>query len=275
VNVVTSIREVGPVASAHSEDTLVRTLVSPGRQTELIGLDIAEIPAGGSLDVQRDGELVAVVFSGVVEVAVNGEHLGRAGGRQSVFDGPGYAAYAPPSATVSFTAAEGPVELALATAPLGRAGIGRPRLVGPREQQVADRGKGNFARRVRTIFGPDEPGGRLLVGETINPPGNWSSYPPHKHDEQRPPAEARFEEVYLFKVQPPGGFGVQIRYTAAGEEAFLVRDGDAAVIRSGYHPVVAAPGYALYYLWALAGEGRQPIMYFDPAHRWVEDGRTS
>lgn len=265
------MREMMPGGTGHGEGTIVRTVVAQGTQSELIGLDIAVIPPDGRLDVRRDGELVAVVFSGVAEVTVDGESLGRAGARQSVFDSPGHALYAPPSAAVTFRAQDQPVELALCTAPLGSAGVGTPRLVGPLEQQIADRGRGSFARRVRTMIGTDVPTGRLLVGETINPPGNWSSYPPHKHDEHRPPVEARFEEVYLFKVQPPGGFGVQVRYTAAGAEAFVVRDGDAAVIRSGYHPVVAAPGYALYYLWVLAGEGRQPTTYFDPAHKWVEE----
>jgi 5-deoxy-glucuronate isomerase len=256
--------------STRDERVQVRTLVSRGAHTELIGLDIAEIPPGGSLDIRRDDELVAVVFSGLVEVSVNGEPLGRAGGRQSVFDSPGIAVYAPPSATLSFAAVEGPVEIALATAPLSATITARPRLIGPEDQEIADRGSGNFARRVRTILGPRSEAGRLLIGETINPPGNWSSYPPHKHDLQRPPIENHFEEIYLFKVHPPAGFGVQVRYTDAGEECFLVHDGDVSIIKSGYHPVVAAPGYELYYLWVMAGEGRQPIAYFDPAHTWVE-----
>jgi hypothetical protein len=76
-------------------------------------------------------------------------------------------------------------------------------------------------------------------------------------------------------AEPPSGpaveiAGSQVRYTDAGEECFLVHDGDVSVIKSGYHPVVAAPGYELYYLWVMAGEGRQPIAYFDPAHTWVE-----
>jgi hypothetical protein len=97
---------------------------------------------------------------------------------------------------------------------------------------------------VRTILGPEHAAVRLLLGETINPPGNWSSYPPHRHDRHDPPREVNLEEVYLFKVDPPGGFGVQIRYDLGGaEEAFLVRDDDIAVIRAGFHPVVAASGY--------------------------------
>ena len=128
---------------------------------------------------------------------------------------------------------------------------------------------------MRTILGPDHDAQRLLLGETINPPGNWSSYPPHRHDRDNPPEEVDLEEVYLFKTNPAGGFGVQIRYELDGdraEEAFLVRDDDIAVIRTGFHPVVAASGYELYYLWVMAGAGRVMVPYLDPAHAWVMNG---
>jgi 5-deoxy-glucuronate isomerase len=160
-------------------------------------------------------------------------------------------------------------QLALATAPAGGPAV-PARLIRPEDQRLADVGNGNWARTVRTILGPEHAAGRLLLGETINPPGNWSSYPPHKHDRQAPPEEVRLEEVYLFKVNPAGGFGVQVHYGEDVTEAFVVRDDDVAVIRSGYHPVVAAPGYSLYYLWIMAGDGRQMIPYLDPAHAWVQ-----
>jgi 5-deoxy-glucuronate isomerase len=122
------------------------------------------------------------------------------------------------------------------------------------------------------MIGPEQPASRLLLGETINPPGNWSSYPPHRHDRHNPPEEAELEEVYLFKVDPPAGFGVQMLYDERGDErAFVVRDDDVAAIRHGYHPVVAASGYALYYLWVLAGQGREMMPRLDPDHAWVQD----
>ena len=163
------------------------------------------------------------------------------------------------------------MELAIATAPLLDAALppAQPRVIAPGDQRIAEVGRGNWARSVRTILGPEHAAGRLLLGETVNPPGNWSSYPPHKHDEQAPPDEVRLEEVYLFKVDPPQGFGVQIRYHAEGEQLFTVRNNDATAIRAGYHPVVAAPGYTLYYLWAMAGEGREMIPRLDPQHAWV------
>jgi 5-deoxy-glucuronate isomerase len=247
---------------------MTRTVVTPERPGDLIGLALSDLDAGQSFESTGDLETVVVLLGGVVDVEANGESLGSAGGRSSVFEGPGHAVYAP-TGTVLRLKATTPAQLAIATAPAGQGAPLKARIIGPGDQRLADVGKGNWSRTVRTILGPEHAAGRLLLGETINPPGNWSSYPPHKHDREAPPEEVRLEEVYFFKVDPPEGFGVQVRYDDAGTEAFTVRDGDSAVIRSGYHPLVAAPGYSLYYLWIMAGDGRQMIPYMDPAHAWV------
>ena len=248
---------------------MTRTVVTPERPGDLIGLALSDLDAGQSFESPGDLETVVVVLGGVVDVEANGESLGSAGGRSSVFEGPGYAVYSPPGTALRLKATT-PAQLAIATAPAGQGAPLEARIIGPGDQRLADVGKGNWSRSVRTILGPEHAAGRLLLGETINPPGNWSSYPPHKHDREAPPEEVRLEEVYFFKVDPPEGFGVQVRYDDAGTEAFTVRDGDSAVIRSGYHPLVAAPGYSLYYLWVMAGDGRQMIPHFDPAYAWVQ-----
>jgi 5-deoxy-glucuronate isomerase len=248
---------------------MTRTVIAPEREGDLIGLALADLEDGKLLELPGELETVVVVLCGVVDVEAAGESLGSAGGRSSVFEGPGYAIYSPPGTALRLKA-KGSAQLAIATAPGGEGAPAKARIIGPADQRLAETGKGNWSRTVRTILGPEHAAGRLLLGETINPPGNWSSYPPHKHDREAPPEEVRLEEVYLFKVDPPEGFGVQIRYDDAGTEAFTVRDGDAALIRSGYHPVVAAPGYSLYYLWVMAGDGRKMIPHFDPAHAWVQ-----
>ena len=249
---------------------MTRTVVAPEREGDLIGLALAELDAGQSFESPGELETVIVVLGGIVEVEADGTSLGSAGGRWSVFEGPGYAVYAPAGTTLRLEA-KGPAQLAIATAPTGEGAPSKARIIGPGDQRLAEVGKGNWSRSVRTILGPEHAAGRLLLGETINPPGNWSSYPPHKHDRQAPPEEVQLAEVYFFKVDPPGGFGVQIRYDEGGNEAFIVRDGDVALIRSGYHPLVAAPGYSLYYLWIMAGEGRRMIPFVDPAHAWVQE----
>ncbi len=253
---------------------MIQSVVSVGRDTDLIRLDVAQLDAGEPAELVRvDEEMLVMVLSGVVDVLVGDEGLGRAGGRSSVFESPGYAVYIPPAVPAVLTAVDGPAELAVCSAPLAGDPAPPARLIRPEDQRIGEVGRDNWARNVRTVLGPEHAAGRLLLGETINPPGNWSSYPPHKHDDHRPPMEVQLEEVYLFKVDPASGFGVQIRYTGDGEEAFTVRDGDVAAIKAGYHPVVAAPGYALYYLWVMAGQGRQMVPYLDPQHAWVQEGR--
>jgi 5-deoxy-glucuronate isomerase len=252
---------------------VIQSVLSVGKDTDLIQLDVATLDAAESAELLRpDDEMLVMVLTGVVDVVVDDEALGRVGGRTSVFEGPGSAVYAPPGARLVITAVDGPAQLAVCSAPLADDPAPAARLIEPADQRIADVGKDNWVRNVRTVLGPEHAAGRLLVGETINPPGAWSSYPPHKHDDHRPPTEVQLEEVYLFKVDPAGGFGVQVRYEADGDQTVIVKDGDAAAIKTGYHPVVAAPGYSLYYLWVMAGQGREMIPFFDPQHAWVQEG---
>jgi 5-deoxy-glucuronate isomerase len=115
------------------------------------------------------------------------------------------------------------------------------------------------------------PAKKLLVGETYNIPGGWSSYPPHKHDVYSPGEEVCLEEIYHFRIDPPQGFGFQRIYSPERDldEAYSIENGDTVIIPCGYHPVAAAPGYTLYYLWGLAGEKREMRPREDPGHAWV------
>ncbi len=249
----------------------MRTLARPGEETEHITVALADLAGGEELRLdERDQEVAVVILTGTVSAAADGNDLGQAGGRSSVFDGPGDAVYAPPGVCLTLRATGG-AQVAVIMAAAGADPAGEARVIRPEDQRIQEVGQGNWSRTVRTMIGPEHPASRLLLGETINPPGNWSSYPPHRHDRQEPPNEVALEEVYLFKVDPSSGFGVQIMYDEAGEErAFVVRDDDVAAIRSGYHPVVAASGYTLYYLWVLAGAGREMIPHLDPDHAWVQ-----
>jgi 5-deoxy-glucuronate isomerase len=245
-------------------------LVSPGVETRLIGLRLVRLEAGERAVLNDDGEQCAVVLGGMVEVSVSGSALGLVGGRSDVFDGSGDAVYVPPGQELALEADSAAV-VAVAAAPLDGRTSGATRLISSGEQRVAGAGSGNWSRSIRTVLGPDDEAGRLIVGETVNPSGNWSSYPPHKHDRQDPPREVALEEVYFYRLKPEGGFAVQIVYGDGKETARIVRDGDVIAISSGYHPVVVAPGYELYYLWVMAGEGRELVPYFDPKHAWVQD----
>jgi 5-deoxy-glucuronate isomerase len=236
----------------------------------LIDFRLVQLSAGEHETLQSDAEMCAVVLSGAVDVTIAGAAFGTATRELDVFDGPGGAGYVPPGDALELGARRDAV-VAVAAAPLADLPAGAARLIAPTEQAVRSAGTGNWSRSIRTILGPEDDAGRLLVGETINPPGNWSSYPPHKHDRHAPPEEVALEELYYYRFKPEGGFGVQLLYDDRDERARIVRDGDVVVIPSGYHPVVAAPGYSLYYLWVMAGEGRELAPYFDPRHAWVQE----
>jgi 5-deoxy-glucuronate isomerase len=251
----------------------MQTLTTAGADTDHINLALADLGDGEELELTDGQETAVVVLSGRVDVLADGSSLGAAGGRSSVFEGPGDTVYAPAGTTLELRGSGGSAQLAITSVAASGESAPPARIITPADQRIGEVGHGNWARTVRTILGPEHPAERLLLGETINPPGNWSSYPPHRHDRHNPPHEVQLEEIYLFKLDPLGGFGVQIRYDEDGaEEAFMVRDDEIAVIRSGYHPVVAASGYSLYYLWVMAGEGRTMIPHMDPAHAWVQQG---
>ena len=249
---------------------MLSTLAARGHETGLIALRLVKLSAGERETLRDDAEMCAVVLSGAVDVTIDGMKLGTAMRAGDVFEGAADAVYVPPSQALELVSRRDAL-VAVAAAPLADRPAGRARLIGSTEQSVRTAGTGNWSRSIRTILGPDDDAGRLLVGETINPPGNWSSYPPHKHDRHAPPDEVALEELYYYRFKPETGFGVQLIYNDRDESARIVRDGDVVAIPSGYHPVVAAPGYSLYYLWVMAGEGRMLAPYFDPTHAWVQE----
>ena len=185
--------------------------------------------------------------------------------RKNVFDERASAVYVPAGVTLTVTA-ETPIEAILVSTPAPAGGHAAATL--PDKVEVNARGKGNYSREVHNVFVTDAHAKRLMVGETFNPPGNWSSYPPHKHDGKD--GEPVLEEVYYYRISPPQGFGQQLMYTNDGEcTTHTVRDGDAVLLPYGYHPVSAPPGYKLYYLWGMAGVERRLALHEDPAHTWI------
>ena len=252
----------------------VTSLIRAGRETAHITLDLAEVPPGEVLHLEPGRERVLVLLAGRVKVVSGDRELGVAGGREDVFDGPADAVYLPPSAGASLTGDAGGAagcRIAIAAADPGPLPPGEARIIAARAQTEAMAGRDLWQRHVRTILGPGDVASRLIVGETVHPvAGTWSSFPPHRHDREAGD-EVRLEEVYYYRVQPAEGFGVQMRYETdtGASEARIVRDGDAAAITAGFHPVAAAPGYRLYYLWIMAGEGRAVRPFIDPRYRWL------
>jgi 5-deoxy-glucuronate isomerase len=141
------------------------------------------------------------------------------------------------------------------------------------EVPVEDRGSGGCARRVRNFASADAFAcDRLIAVEVVTPGGNWSSYPPHKHDEDLPGEETELEEIYYFEIEGPNGFGYQRVFPSreGGSDVLAeVRTGDAVLVPDGWHgPSIAQPGHAMYYLNVMAGPGeeRQWRIRFHPDH---------
>ena len=179
---------------------------------------------------------------------------------------------APAGSRVGLTALQDGVRLAVLSAP--PAADRPPSLITSTQAATRAVGKDSWTRHVTSVI-DQRVSSRLLAGETLHAAGPWSSYPPHKHDCDIPGIEVPMEEVYHYFVRPSAGFGLQMVYAAPDdphpfEHVYRVRDGDTVVIPRGYHPVVAAGGYALAYLWAISGERVDYGAWAtDPAHEWL------
>lgn len=217
----------------------------------------------------RDKEAGLIILSGKCSLKAGDQEWKSVGERPDVFSGRAFGVYVPCQSEYRITA-EGEVEIAICKAPSRL--VCPPRLIRPEEVKVKSVGKDNWRRDVYDIIGLTVEAERLVIGETLNPPGNWSSAPPHKHDVDNLPWESDQEEVYFFRVAPPQGFGMQRIYTDDGSlnEAYVLKNNDTVVIPEGYHAVVAAPGYRLYYLWILAGQKRILQPRDDPQHAWIK-----
>ncbi len=219
-----------------------------------------------------DREILAVILGGKATFEINGRCFEKVGGRPNVFAGKPHSVYIPAGARYSIHA-EGAVEIALASAPSDALEI-QPYVIAPTQVAGGVWGAANFKRNFHQILTlaaqPELPARRLIVGETFTPSGNWSTYPPHKHQVDDLPREAYHEEMYYFKVNPGDGFGICRYYNEEGEEEnFTARDNSIHMMPRGYHTVVSAPGYTTYYLWFLAGNQRIQATVDDPQLGWV------
>lgn len=247
------------------------------------GLRVAELTDAGRLELPADGlERIVVPISGGCEVEYTepGASARRVGlaGRASAFDGATDVLYLGVG-TTAVLAGTGTVAVAEA-----RAGRWLPaRHVAADEVPVELRGAGRATREVRNFGVPGVlDADRIIACEVITPSGSWSSYPPHKHDEDVPGVESRLEEIYWFDARPdpamPGGddpFGFFATYSSPAGDidvAAMARPGDVALVPYGYHgPATAPPGYDLYYLNVMAGPGTERAWRItdDPRHAGV------
>ncbi len=266
--------------SADQFDRVVITAESAG--WAFCGLRIVELPRGGSRTLNTGPDEVLILpLAGSVTVACGGETLELAG-RPDVFSGPTDFAYLPISVDATISSRSG----ARFAIPSARAQQSLPPSYGAADNvPVEIRGAGAATRQLNNFCAPESfPAAKLIAVECITPAGNWSSWPPHKHDTTGPD-EAVLEEIYYFEVAPAKtslprrvgeGFAMHRLYTKDGEIDLCeeVRQGDVVLIPRGYHgPSVTAPGYDLYYLNVLAGPAPGRTMAFcdDPAHHWIRE----
>jgi 5-deoxy-glucuronate isomerase len=256
----------------HQEGSGYIGIIDDRQICEFIRFGVVRLNDGQAFrDETKDEETCLVVLGGRCTVASDDQEWQHLGRRKNVFDGRPHSAYIPIDSPFSITG-EGECSVAVCRAPASERR--QATVIPPEDVKCRTVGRWNWKRNVCDIMGNDSTvPERLIVGETYNPPGNWSSSPPHKHDVDNPPQELKLEEVYYYRLSPPQGFGLQRVYTGEGDldEAYVVKDGDTVAIPSGYHPVCAAPGYQLYYLWMLAGGVRMMKPNDDPDHAWVKN----
>ncbi|MGH8871240.1 MAG: 5-deoxy-glucuronate isomerase [Acidimicrobiia bacterium] len=238
---------------------------------EYCGLHVLTVPPGGARHLDLSGVEAAVVpLNGSCHVQTSDTEL-ELTGRSSVFTGISDIAYVSVDTDLTIESPKGG-RFALATA---RAEHHHPSFrVDAASVPVEVRGAGKATRQINELLSAEVAGPqRLIVVEVLTPEGNWSSYPPHKHDEWAE-MEVPIEEIYYFEIGGQHGFGFHRTYTPDGEidETVTVRSGDVFLVPRGYHgPCVAAPGYDMYYLNVMAGpdQARRWLITTDPEHAWV------
>jgi 5-deoxy-glucuronate isomerase len=228
---------------------------------------VHRLQPGDTFRTKTHTEEAAFVLLGGTCVADWGLRPQKIGQRKHVFDGFPFTVYLPAHNEVSFTA-ETTCEIAECRVP-SEARL-EPALITPADVETSLRGGGNASRQIVDVLPPSFPAHKLVVIEVYTPGGNWSSYPPHKHDTHNPPTEVDLDEIYYFRVAQPGGFALQHLYSGEDGIGRTVKavDGDVVLVHSGYHTVVAGPGYDVYYLNFLAGSSRT-LAVTEDRHSWI------
>lgn len=233
---------------------------------EFIRFAVRRIPPGKTWRARTRGEeCCLVLLQGGGDVSIDGGPSTPIGPRRDVFESYPHAVYLSDGHRVSFRATDAS-EIAECRAPSNTRL--EPRIVRPEDCGYEIRGGGNATRQIVDILPPAFPADRLLICEVFTPAGNWSSFPPHKHDVDNPPAEVDLEEVYYYRMRAPEAFGFQRLYTGDGsrDTTLTVTGGDVVLVRDGYHPFVAAHGFDAYYLNVLAGTRRSMAASDDPRY---------
>jgi 5-deoxy-glucuronate isomerase len=262
----------GP-AGLPEPDGVVHRLTPEDAGWTWISLDVRRLGAGARMERPGDGsEVLVLVLEGTCRVRAGEAVFDAVGSRASVFDEPpaGVVLVAP-GEDVEVEASTAVALVGIASAPAGD--VRRTAHVDPDDILVEARGSGSARRVIKNLLPATAEAGRLIAVEAYTPGGNWSSYPPHKHDTDDPPNESQLEEVYFYRFARPTGFAIQRVYTPdrSLDEVMVARDLDLVLVPRGYHVVGAAAGYDCWYLNVMAGPTRVWRFTVDPDHRWLMD----
>lgn len=236
-----------------------------------VGFGLYRLKAGEkAAEPTGETEVILVLVEGKADISGAGKHFGELGDRMNVFEKkPPHCVYVPAGSDWSATATTD-CTLAICTAPAkpGREAA----IIGPAGVNLTERGKGANTRHIFPIAMEDrDVADSLLVTEVFTPSGNWSSYPPHRHDEDNFPDMTYLEETYYHRLNPAQGFGFQRVFTEDGslDETMAVSDGDLVLVPKGHHPCGAPYGYEMYYLNVMAGPMRKWRFQNHPDHDWI------
>jgi 5-deoxy-glucuronate isomerase len=229
-----------------------------------------------------ENELAIVILSGAFSISSNRGEWQRIE-RKDVWSEAGTAVYLPRHSEFTITAGR---DSEFAVTWVAADEDHDPWLIRPEDVPVSVRGGDNVSRQINDLLPPGSPVQRLVLVEVYTPSGNWSSYPPHKHDvhiedQAGNLIEADLEEIYFYKIDKANGYAYQRVYTdensplhQAGnpiDALVRVENNCAVIVPEGYHPVVSAPGYTTYYLNVLAGSAQSLANQDDPNFTWVKD----
>jgi len=277
---------VRPVTDSQNPDLMI-DITPQSAGWDLISFQARKLRAGHQWSFgSGENELAIILLSGTISV-----HSTRGSWhdleRKNVWTGAATALYLPRNTEFTITA-ERASEFAVTWVPSDK--DHEPWLIQAQQVSISVRGGDNVSRQINDLLPPGSPVHRLVLVEVYTPSGNWSSYPPHKHDvhiedEAGHLIEADLEEIYFYKIDKPEGYAYQRVYTDQSSPLqqagypidALVRPNDncAVLIPEGYHPVVSAPGYTTYYLNVLAGSAQSLANQDDPHYSWVKDSYKS
>jgi len=247
---------------------------------EYLNAQVRGLARGESWSHQTgEHEMGLVILGGVCSIDSNRGRWERVGERPNVFAGLPYALYLPRHSEFTLTALTEAFEVAGCWVPTDEDHPAR--LVTPADSTMEIRGGHSATRQINSVFPPGFDCHRLVSVEVYTPGGNWSSYPPHKHDvhredEQGHILEADLEEIYYYKIDKPRGYAIQRVYNddRSLDAVMVAHHNDMVLVPYGYHPVSAAHGYNCYYLNFLAGSAQSLANSDDPDYAWVQQTWT-